>query len=274
MRRLPLLLLLGLLGMVGWLLSAAPPASSRAPAPSKPNTLRLPKVRPGEDVAITLNKVVDWQGIDDIKVTLPEALEQLAKVHRVTFDINEKAFTDAGCDSVWKTEICNPNPLPPIKSSLAAVLKRILTRVPVKCGATWMVRRDHIEITTGAAQRAEIMGKDYTGPMSPLVCVTADKRPLDELVAYLADQGERNVAIDPRVGDKAQAPITMYLINKPLDSALFLAADMAGLSFVQIDNTFYITTPDRAVTMKADWKVHRPAAPAAMTVKREENVKK
>ncbi len=274
MRRLPLLLLPGLLGMVGWLLSAAPPASSRAPAPSKPNTLRLPKVRPGEELFATLNKTVDYQGVDDIKVTLSEQLEQLAKVHRITFDVNEKAFTDAGCESVCKTEICNPNPLGPIKSNLATVLKRILARVPAKSGATWMIRRDHIEITTVAAQRAEIMGKDYPGPMLPLICVTADRRPLDELVAYLADQGERNVAIDPRVGDKAQAPITAYLVNKPLDAALFLVADMAGLAFVQIDNTFYITTPERAVSMKAGWKVHRPTAPAAMTVKPEEKVKK
>lgn len=273
MRRLSLLLLVGSLGLAGWLLAAAPPASSYAPAPSKPNTLRVPRIRPGEELFTKLNTVVDWQGIDDIKVSLSEALEQIAKVHRITFAINEKAFKYEMVNDVAKEEIANSNPLPPMKSSLASVLKRILSRVAVTSGATWIVRRDHIEITTGAAQREEIMGKDYTGPMPPLVCVTADRRPLDELVAYLGDQGERNVVIDPRVGDKAQAPITMYLINKPLDAALFLAADTAGLAFVQIDNTFYITTPERAVSIKADWKTHRPAAPTA-AAKREESEKK
>jgi hypothetical protein len=270
MRRVTLLLLFGSLGLVGWLLSAAPPASSRAPAPpGKPNTLRLPRIRPGEELAAKLSKDVDWAGIDDPKTTLIEALDQLAKVHRLTFDINEKAFKEDKVDDVAKVEIANPNSLPGVKSSLGMVLKRILARVPAKSGATWMIRRDVIEITTGAAMRAEIMGNDYTGPILPLVCMTADKKPLDEVVAYLADQGERNVAIDPRVGEKAQAPITAYLVNEPLDSALFLVADMAGLSFVRIDNTFYITTTDRAVSMKADWKGHRPAEAPRATGKTE-----
>jgi hypothetical protein len=274
MRRVSLLLLFGSLGLVGWLLCAVPPASSRAPAPpGKPNTLRLPRIRPGEDVAALLNKSVDWQGIDDPKTTVIEALDQLARVHRTTFDINEKAFREDKVDAVAKVEIANPNPLPGVKSSLGTVLKRILARVPAKSGTTWMIRRDHIEITTGAAVRTEIMGKDYTGPVLPLICMTADKKPLDEVVAYLADQAERNVAIDPRVGDKAQAPITAYLVNKPLDSALFLVADMAGLAFVRIDNTFYITTTDRAVSMKADWKAHRPTE-APRTTKTEAAEKK
>jgi hypothetical protein len=275
MRRVTLLLLFGSLGLAGWLLSAAPSASSRAPAPpGKPNTLRLPRIRPGEELASKLSKDVDWAGIDDPKTTLIEALDQFAKVHQVTFDINEKAFKDDKVDAIVKVEIANPNPLPGVKSSLGMVLKRILARVPAKSGATWMIRRDHIEITTGAAVRAEVMGKDYIGPMLPLVCMTADRKPLDEVVAYLADQGERNVAIDPRVGEKAQAPITAYLVNKPLDSALFLVADMAGLSFVRIDNTYYITTTDRAASMKADWKAHRPSEAAPATVKSEAAGKK
>jgi hypothetical protein len=237
--------------------------------------LRLPKIRPGEEVAAKLNKIIDWQGIDDVKVTLQEALDAIAKMERLTFDIKVGAL-DETVDYIAKTEIANPNPLLPMKTSVATILKRILARVPAQSGATWLIRRDHIEITTVDAQRAEIMGKDYTGPMPPLVYLTADKKPLDEVLAHLADQGERNIAIDPRVGDRVQAPITTYLINKPIDAAVYLVADMARLSFVRIDNTYYITSPDRAAAMKAEWKAHRPAAPAPATIpaRREEKVTK
>src|SRR5579859_3154911 len=107
MRRVSLLLLFGSLGLLGWLLSAAPPASSRAPMPSKPNTVRLPRIRPGEDLAAALNKIIDYGGIDDPKTTLGEALEQLGNVHRITFDVKEKAFKDAHFDEPCKTEIAN-----------------------------------------------------------------------------------------------------------------------------------------------------------------------
>jgi hypothetical protein len=36
---------------------------------------------------------------------------------------------------------------------------------------------------------------------------------------------------------------------------------MAELSFVQLDNSFYATTPDRAVKVKAAWKERRATAP-------------
>jgi hypothetical protein len=261
LRRFTPLFLVGFLGVVSWLMSAAPPAISHAPVPGKANTLRVPTIRPGEELADKLRKVVDWGGADDPKFTLQDILEQLGKVYHITFYVNEKAFQDEKCTEVLKLEIANPYLLP-LRASLAFVLKRILSRVDVKSGATYLIRSNLIEITTGDALRAEIWGRDYTGPRLPLICITADRKPLDEVVAFLAEQGERNIAIDPRVGDKAQAPISTYMINKPLDSALFLVADMAGLAYVQIDNTYYLTTPDRVASMKENWKTHRPVSSA------------
>jgi hypothetical protein len=115
----------------------------------------------------TLNKPVDWAGIDDPKTTLIEALDQLAKVHRVTFDINERAFKYEMLNDVAKTEIANPNPLPGVKSTFGTVLKRILARVPVPSGATYLLRRDVIEITTGQFASAEKAVRVY--PVADLV---------------------------------------------------------------------------------------------------------
>src|SRR5262249_11680225 len=63
--------------------------------PERPG-LRLPALQPGEHMAAQVRKVVDFQGLDDPKTTLIEALDQLAKVHRITFDVNERAFKAEG----------------------------------------------------------------------------------------------------------------------------------------------------------------------------------
>jgi hypothetical protein len=262
MRKLSAVLLFAPLGVLAVLWSGTPPASSRAPAPIKQRpALRLPRLLPGQDVLAVLDKMVDFAGLDDPKTTLIEALDQLSKVHRVTFDVNERAFEAEDVKDVRRAEIANPNAVPPMKVKLSTVLQKILDRVKVKSGAAFFIRRDHVEITTPTAQRAELR-LEKAGPMPPLVHLTADRKPLDEALAIMADQAAVNVAFDPRVSDKATTPVTVHMMNTPIDAALFLLADMAELAFVRIDNTFYVTSPDRAARLETGWKRHRPLPPA------------
>jgi hypothetical protein len=61
--------------------------------------------------------------------------------------------------------------------------------------------------------------------------------------------------IDPRVGkEKASIPITAWLPNVPLETAVHLLADMGGLSVVRMDNVFYVTTPENAAKWKLRFK--------------------
>src|SRR5260370_6704060 len=56
-----------------------------------------------------LAEPVFFQGIDDAKGTLADALfEYLAKRYGLTFEVNEKAFEEAGCKDVLKTMIAVP----------------------------------------------------------------------------------------------------------------------------------------------------------------------
>jgi tetratricopeptide (TPR) repeat protein len=114
-----------------------------------------------------LSKPINYLGLDDPKATLQEALEQLAKAYNLTFDINEKAFTFENVKDVAKTEVASPNPIPPVKATLATVLRKILSRVPVPSGATWLIRRDTVEITTGTFAAAEKTIRVY--PVADLV---------------------------------------------------------------------------------------------------------
>ncbi|MFO0881136.1 MAG: hypothetical protein U0840_27750 [Gemmataceae bacterium] len=115
----------------------------------------------------SLNKTVDFGGIDDPKTKLVEALDQLSKVHRITFDVNERAFKYEMLNDILAQEIANPNPIPPMKTTLRTVLKKILQRINVPSGATFLIRRDVIEITTGQFAAAEKAIRVY--PVADLV---------------------------------------------------------------------------------------------------------
>jgi hypothetical protein len=95
-----------------------------------------------------LSEPISFKGVDDPKTTLEEALDALGKTCNVTFDVNEKAFAFEQLKDVLKTEVAQPTPIPEMKATLATVLREILARVPVGSGATWVIRKDVIEITT------------------------------------------------------------------------------------------------------------------------------
>src|SRR5262249_3505285 len=114
-----------------------------------------------------LNRTVDFQGVDEARATLLEVLDALSSRYKVTFDINEKAIQ---ADAQGVDVLAQPvavQPIPPMKTSFGTVLKRILSRAPVPSGLTYLIRRDVIEITTGAAAAAEKAIRVY--PVADLV---------------------------------------------------------------------------------------------------------
>lgn len=213
---------------------------SAAPAPA-----------PAVSVPQKLAQRVKFDGIDDPKATLDEALDKVSKLYDVTFDVNDKAFKFENLMDVGKTEVASPAAIPAMKNvRLSAVLRKILSRIPVPSGAVYCVRADHIEITTGTFQAAEIWGK-YGGPHLPLVNATLDKAPLEDAVKELSEQSDFNVLLDNRAADKAKTPVSARLLNTPLDTALRLLADMADLRSVHLDNVLYVTTKENAAALEA-----------------------
>jgi tetratricopeptide (TPR) repeat protein len=114
-----------------------------------------------------LSKPVTFKGFEDPKTTLAEALDVLAKFYNVTFDVNEKAFAFEQLKDVLKTPVAEGTPIPEMRATLGTVLRKVLARVPVGSGATWIIRRDVIEITTGTFASAEKAVRVY--PVADLV---------------------------------------------------------------------------------------------------------
>lgn len=198
-----------------------------------------------------LNQRVNYPGIEDHKATLNDALDQISKLYGVSFDINDAAFKMDGLMEVGRTEVANPTPVPEIKNArLDRVLRILLRRIPVPSGATYYVRGDHIQITTGTFQSRAIWGS-YGGPHLPLVNIVLDKSPLEDAVRELSELTDFNIVIDTRAGEKAKTPVSARFLNTPLDTALRLLTDMSDLRAIHIDNVLYITTRENAASLEA-----------------------
>jgi hypothetical protein len=253
--------------------SAAPPTAAKAKYDSSP-------VRPApmmETLADKLMKRVDFPGVDDPKTTLSEVLDKLAKDYRVAFDVNERAFKFEMLNDVLKTEVANPNAIPPMKARLDTVLRKVLQRIDVPSGATWLVREDAIEITTeqflitevylggqrDLSSRAAEFEEDpavYTGPRFPLI--QADLRgeiPLCDALDRLAEQSDTTIVLDSSLqAEKSKMRVSLKGRNLPLDTAVLMLASMAGLDFVQLDNALFVTTPAKAAALKKTHALRRP----------------
>jgi hypothetical protein len=202
-------------------------------------------------ISARLGKRIVFNGVDDPKATLLEVLDSLARSNDLTFEINDRAFGAENLNNVQKIEVAQPMPLPPMKNvRLDTVLRKVLERIPVPSGAMFSIHDDHIEITTGAFQVAEVWG-DFKGPHLPLVWASLEKIPLDEALRDLSDQARFSVLVDNRAAEKVHTPVTARLRNTPLDTAVRLLADMADLRSVHLDNVLYVTTKENAAAMEA-----------------------
>src|SRR5215472_12025531 len=59
----------------------------------------------GRELRELLSKPIQYEGIDDPKVTLSEALDNYAKRFNLSFNINEQAFKDAKIKEVARSYI-------------------------------------------------------------------------------------------------------------------------------------------------------------------------
>jgi type II secretory pathway component HofQ len=225
--------------------------TAAAPAPAQDNDKqRASFMTPLVD---KLKSPVNFGGFErDERLCLSEALDQFAELFDLTIVVNDKAFKDEAVEDVQDTKVVEKKPIPKMKGiTLEKAIRELLNRVPSTSGATYVVRDRHIEITTVQALSKEVRGH-AKGPLLPLVHANVDRLLLNEALKLLAEQAEFNVVIDARVGDKAKTTVTARLHNVPIDTAVRLLADMAGLKAVQVDNVLYVTSAENAKALQEE----------------------
>jgi hypothetical protein len=249
-----------------------------------------------------LLKTITFKGIKGEK-SFQDALDDLAQENHVAFQIDDRAFFAEGIkpEALAKTDLGKDGDISPMKGTLGRVLRVLLTRIPAPSGATFMVRPDHIEITTGKFQNAQInttrpeidplrkkrvqvpalsantaIGLPGNPPQTvcidpeaddsdqprtiqvALVSLSLDKQPIAEAARQIRLQSNLNVVLDPALDDKkVQMPLTVTLLNNPADSAVQVLAEMADLDVVWTDNTFFVTSKEKAERLNKKWPNRR-----------------
>jgi hypothetical protein len=233
-----------------WSLSAAAMLLTAAPGTAQ-------ETKPTSAVMIQAKLATEMKfgGFDDAKMTLGEALDFLSMRTDLRIVVNERALRDR--PDVLRTEIVGNRPIQPTTGTLGSILQRILTRADADDSELmYVIRRDRIEVTTKAAVAAEFFPtRNVDVPPVPLVIASIKKVPLEDALLKLAETHDVNIVLDARAGEAAKTLVSAELVNVPLDTAVRLLADMAGLKSVQIDNVVYVTTPaNAAVLLKEEEK--------------------
>ena len=248
---------------------SSPPAAATQPeAPQADARPGDKEQEPGEasgrrdlELRDKIHEQIRFLGIDDPKVTFQEALDLLSTRYNLTFEVNELAFQRESVTDIWRTEIADPRPIKRMQAPIATVLQHILAKLPAKSKATLLIRPDHIEITTERAARAEL-GIPSDRPFTTLVYEDFDKEPCAEALEALGERAEINLVLDSDAVAKVKdMAITARLYNVPLETALTVLTDMAGLSIVHEDNIFYVTTPEKAARLRAEPQSRPGVAP-------------
>jgi hypothetical protein len=241
----------------------ASPAADKPKVDEKTGTKAAKPIVGVEELGAALWKPVEYPGTDgpDPRVTLDEALDQFWFLFGVGLTINEKAFEADGVEMVWKAPVAAKEGLPKMQAPLIVVLRKVLSKVENKSGAAFLVRKDKIEVTTEAAALREIgypATADSTARLLPLVYQSSKPVSLEKALADHADASGFNVVLDPRAAEKGKGAVSIRLTNVPIDTALRVLADTAGLSVVRMDNVFYVTTPDNAKKLTTEMPPNKP----------------
>jgi hypothetical protein len=216
--------------------------------------------------AARLAERVDFPGFPAPGVSLRDALNFLTDRYGVPFDVQEPAFRAAGyTDKSVLAESVSTVPMPPMKGVRAeTVLRKILSRIQTPPGkeASYLVGRDLVEVTTADFVMAQVWGHGAPQALFPLVHPDFEKRPLAEALKELADAGEHNIFLDEaRAKEKAETAVSVHMLNVPLDTAVRLIADAAGLETISLDNVILVTTKENAAALRAQLEKEQAERP-------------
>jgi hypothetical protein len=88
--------------------------------------------------------------------------------------------------------------------------------------------------------------------MRQRVSVDLDKVLLEKALKQLSKETATNLMVDSRVAKEAQTPVSLQLEDVPLETAVRLMAESAGLKAVRVGNVLFVTNKANANEMKSD----------------------
>jgi hypothetical protein len=226
------------------------PALSQVPNKAAP----IPVVRASAEVLAIMRVLDEPIATSRLqkKVTLKKALEILQELTggRLPMVVDREAFLDGMADrpDVYEDEVGLP-PVPE-RTTVEKALRKLTAQI-AKGGATFIIRKGWIEITTLDAWSCQTAASVLDRPS---IVASYERRPLVEVLQDLSDRSEITIHLDPNVGEKANALISATFRNSTLEEALVIVTEMAKLKYAELEHSIYVTTPGNEKSMQHDEK--------------------
>jgi hypothetical protein len=218
---------------------ALAPAALASPAADKDQTpTAVEKVRKALEAPITLR-------ID--KQPLTAAVDMLREKGKVNLVLDTLSIQQLG----WAPE----QPPAPVDVDLKEVkLKSALRTILSPYGLSYAVVGDTVLITTEQTALMRQMGQR--------VNVDLDKVEFGQALKQLGRETGANLILDSRVEKGAKNPVSLQLEDVPLETAVRLLSEMAGLKPVRVGNVLFVTDKKTAAELRADPDLGQPAPPS------------
>jgi hypothetical protein len=196
-----------------------------------------------DTTAELLKKLNSTPNIAEGDFRFSEFCDYLTKTHGVPVVVNQREFTLNGQEDL-------DEPVLKFKRSDSLPLTVHIQRVLGSMRATYLVRKGHIEILPLRAAIRETKNERPEGDdeqmRAPLVSMIFKEKPLNEVIAELAEDFELTVVISPKAGDAQTGFVTARLLNVPADKAIELLALQCDLRVVRKGTAYMITNPEHA----------------------------
>lgn len=245
----------GFVCVLGLALVATPlPADDNKPAGPKPAPAK--KADPTEHVLATLSVEASLkEGTNVNETSLGELLFDLGKRHAVNFVMNDQSFKAARGDTFVISE---QKPKLQATGFAGMTVHQFLATALDDMSATYLVRNGAIEIVpVEYAAKLTKSGIDQTedghGRLNePLVSAIVKEKPLNEVVAKIAEMYDLTVIVGPQAADAKAGFVTARLLNVPADKAIELLALQCDLRVVRRGTAYYLTGRDHATELFAE----------------------
>ena len=222
----------------GIMLALTPALLTAAPAvPEKPKA-----AGPAEKVRTDLDQVIS---VEITEQPLDLALKQLHEQTKINFVIDRWGMQQMG----MQIEAMAPVNVKLKDVKTKSALRSILTPYNLSyaiIGDTVVVSTDDMAMYRQMRQRVNL---------------DCEKEELATVLKKLARETATNLMVDTRAAKEAKMEVSLQMEDVPLETAVRLMAEMAGLKPVRVGNVLFVTTKTIANEMRADPDLAQPMGP-------------
>jgi len=188
---------------------------------------------PAEKVRQALDATLASLEIENQPLNL--AIDQLHEETKINFVLDANTIAQMGID-------INTNP---VKCKLQSVkVKAALRNILNQYSLAYAIVGDSVVITT------EEMA--VYRQLKQRVSLDLDRVPMAAALKNLARETATNLLIDGRAAKDAQNPVSLQVEDVPLDTAVRLVTESAGLKAVRLGNVVLVTTKAHATELRAE----------------------